>query len=209
MDSQLLDFTQKAIAAGVKRTEIASALRKAGWAAPEIEAALAAFAEVEFPVPVPRPKPYLSAREVFVYLVLFAALYTAAYNTGALLFQLINRIFPDVAQPGYLAFSAGRVRWNISSIIVAFPLFFFTFRAVTRAIAIDPTKRESRPRKWLTYLTLFITGLWLAGDVMTLLYNVLGGELTVRFILKVVVVAVIAGGIFGFFLADMRREEKV
>lgn len=209
MDSQLLDFTKKALAAGSKRPEIAAALRRAGWAEPDVNAALGAFAEVDFPLPVPRPKPYLSAREVFVYLVLFAALYAAAYNLGALIFQLIDHRFPDLARAGYLRdFSPARMRWNISAMIVAFPLFFVTFRRVTRSIAKDPTKRNSRPRKWLTYLTLFVTGLWLAGDGMALIYNALGGELTIRFLLKAAVVALIAGSIFSFFLADMRQEER-
>ena len=48
----------------------------------------------------------------------------------------------------------------------------------------------------------------LAGDTITLVYNALGGELTVRFILKVLVVAVLAGGTFAYFLLDMRKEEK-
>lgn len=81
-------------------------------------------------------------------------------------------------------------------------------RSVTRTIARDPTKRASRPRKWLTYLTLFVAGVALVGDLVVLVYNVLGGELTVRFILKVLTVAVIGGGIFTFFLSDMRKEER-
>jgi hypothetical protein len=209
MNTQLVEFTQKALSLGIGRPEIAGALRRAGWAEPDIAAALASFAETDFAVPVPRPKPYLSAREVFVYLVLFVALWAAAYNLGALAFELIDRYFPDPLQTQ--AFGKvwnDRVRWNLSAIIVAAPLFFLTFYTVTRAIDRDPTKRGSRPRKWLTYLTLFIAGVWLTGDVITLVYNVLGGELTIRFILKVVTVAVIAGGIFGFFLSDMRHEER-
>ena len=209
MDTQLLDFTQKALSAGIGRPEIVDALRRAGWSDPDIAAALRSFAEVDFPVPVPRPKPYLSAREVFVYLVLFAALYAAAFNLGALAFELINRSFPDPLQSEYWARSSDdRVRWYISAMIVAFPLFIFTFHSVTRAIDKDPTKRASRPRKWLTYLTLFVAGVSLAGDVMVLVYNLLGGEVTIRFALKVATVAIIAGGTFGFFLSDMRKEER-
>jgi hypothetical protein len=32
--------------------------------------------------------------------------------------------------------------------------------------------------------------------------------LTIRFVLKVLVAAVIAGAIFGYYLLDLRREEK-
>jgi hypothetical protein len=48
----------------------------------------------------------------------------------------------------------------------------------------------------------------LAGDMIVLVYNVLGGESSVRFLLKVLVAAVIAGSIFGYYLWDMRREER-
>ena len=41
----------------------------------------------------------------------------------------------------------------------------------------------------------------------TLVFNVLGGELTTRFLLKVVVVALIAGTAFAWYLRDLRREE--
>lgn len=210
MDSRLLDFTQKALSAGMPRSEIVEALQSGGWAEADIEHALHAFADVKFPIPVPRPVPYLSAREVFVYLVLFVSLYAAAFDLGALLFELINRRFPDPVDNAFLVrFSDERIRWYISGIIIALPLFLFTFRLVTRAIAKDPTKRASRPRKWLTYLTLFVASVSLASDLMVLVYNALGGELTIRFLLKVATVAVIAGGTFLFFLADMRKEERV
>jgi hypothetical protein len=81
MNAELVEFTRRALAAGKERQEISDILRRAGWAEPDIEAALDAFADITFPIPVPRP--YLSAREVFVYLILFAALYAAAFSLGA------------------------------------------------------------------------------------------------------------------------------
>lgn len=209
MDIRLLDFTRRALAAGKRRPEIAEALRKGGWGEAEIVHALGAFADTEFPIPVPRPMPYLSAREVFIYLVLFAALYAAAFDLGALAFELINRSFPDPMDSSFMMrLSDERIRWYIAGLVIAFPLFLLTFRGVTRAVARDPTKRASRPRKWLTYLTLFVASVSLASDLMVLVYNLLGGELTVRFLLKIATVAIIAGGIFLYFLVDMRGEDK-
>ena len=57
------------------------------------------------------------------------------------------------------------------------------------------------------YLTLFIAAGCLIGDMTTLVYQLLGGELTVRFMLKVIVVGAIAGTVFGYYLHDLRREE--
>ena len=54
-------------------------------------------------------------------------------------------------------------------------------------------KRTSKVRRWLTYLTLFASACALIGDVTTLVYNALGGELTIRFVLKVTVDSLPAG----------------
>src|SRR5690606_39375607 len=60
---------------------------------------------------------------------------------------------------------------------------------------------------WLTYLTLFIAASVLVGDLVALVYNVLGGEASLRFVLKVAVVGMIAGAVFGYYLSDLRRDE--
>src|SRR5690606_35207466 len=66
-------FVRDALLQGQSRPAIEAALVAAGWPAEEVREALAAYAEVPFPVPVPRPRPYLSAREAFLYLVMFAS----------------------------------------------------------------------------------------------------------------------------------------
>ena len=60
----------------------------------------------------------------------------------------------------------------------------------------------------MTYLTLFIAAAVLVGDVTSLVYSLLGGELTTRFVLKVSTIAVIAGAVFGYYLRDLRLEEE-
>ena len=99
------------------------------------------------------------------------------------------------------------MRWSVSSLIVAFPVFLYTSWLVGRDLAADPNKRHSKVRRWLTYMTLFIAAGVIVGDAVALVYNLLGGETTTRFLLKVVVVAFIAGTIFWYYLTDLRREE--
>lgn len=206
---ELERFVRKALEKGLSRQEIEAALDGAGWPPEQSRSALAAYADVTFPVPVPKPRPYLSAREAFLYLVLFATLYVAAWNLGSLLFDLINRAFPD---PAANEFAVGRlgdaIRWSASSVIIAFPVFLYVAWYLGRELARRPIKRLSAVRRWLTYLTLFLAAAVLIGDMITLVNNVLGGELSIRFVLKVLVAAVIAGTIFGYYLHDLRREEK-
>src|SRR6185295_7216062 len=61
MTSELAGFVRESLARGIPREQIQDALRRAGWQADEVEAALAEWADSDFPVPVPRRKPYLSA----------------------------------------------------------------------------------------------------------------------------------------------------
>ncbi|HET9358675.1 MAG TPA: DUF5671 domain-containing protein [Vicinamibacterales bacterium] len=208
----LLDFVKDALGRGVPRPQIEEALRKAGWTADQIRGALTAFAEVDFPIPVPRARPYLSAREAFMYLVLFGTLYSSAYSLGSLAFDFINIAFPDPAAGSSFReteeYVRQSIRWSVSMLIVAFPVFMYTSLLTGRAISLDPTKRASKVRRWLTYWTLFIAACALIGDVTTLVYNLLGGELTVRFMLKVIVVALIAGTAFTYYLRDLRQDEE-
>src|SRR3546814_882902 len=100
------------------------------------------------------------------------------------------------------------MRMSVASILIAFPLFLFVARLLGRELARNPAKRQSVVRRWLTYMTLFLAAGVLVGDLIALVYHLLGGELTLRFMLKVLVVGGIAGGIFGFYLQDLRREER-
>ena len=202
-------FVRDALARGETRTSIATALASAGWPPEQVQAALGAWAEVPFAVPVPKPRPYLSPREAFLYLVLFATLYLSAWHLGSLLFDLINAAIPD---PADQRFQAGMrddsMRFSVASLVIAFPIYLFVARLLARELARNPVKRLSAVRRWLTYLTLFLAVTVLVCDLIALVHSLLGGDLTLRFVLKVLVVGAIAGGIFGFYLADLRREVR-
>jgi hypothetical protein len=207
---ELLAFVRDALSRGVSRAQIEDALRRSGWTTDQIRGALTAYADIDFPIPVPRARPYLSAREAFMYLVLFGTLYASAYNLGSLVFDFINLAFPDAAQQsfaGYPQYVRESIRWSISWLIVAFPVFLYVSWLTERDIGRNPVKRASKVRRWLTYLTLFSAACALLADFATLVYNVLGGELTVRFVLKVVTVALVAGTAFVYYLRDLRHDE--
>lgn len=208
VSDELIVFVREALLRGHSRPQVEDALKRAGWNVEQVNGALAAFAAVDFPVPVPRPRPSLSAREAFVYLLLFTTLYIVAFHLGNLLFQFVERAFPDPALPLQDYQVRDAIRFSISSLIVAFPVFIYMSRLVSRETASDATRRTSPIRRWLTYLTLFIAACVLIGDFTSLVYSFLGGELTERFVLKVLTVGLIAGAVFGYYLLDLRLDEK-
>lgn len=205
---ELEHFVREALAQGHSRQQLSDALLAAGWSPDQIRGVLDGWAQGDFPVPVPRPRASLSAREAFLYLVLFSTLYFFAYHLGSLLFELIKYALPDPADEHWQAFQLGAsIRWSVSALLISFPVFAFVARHVGRDVARHPIKRLSPVRRWLTYLTLFIAAIILVGDLTTLVYNLLGGELSARFLLKVLVVGAIAGTVFGYYLWDLRHEE--
>src|SRR5215203_6331132 len=121
----LENFVRTGLQQGLPRSELETAMLSAGWTPDQTRTALGAFADVSFAVPVPKPRPYLSAREAFLYLVLFASLYLSAYHLGSLIFELINRAFPDpTAREAYSAWRDS-MRFAASALIVGFPLFAY------------------------------------------------------------------------------------
>jgi len=206
-DSRAVAFVDAALRQGASRAEINGALADAGWSQEQIADALAHYAEVPFVVPVPRPKAQVSARDAFMYLVMFAMLYVSAYYLGSLLFQFINLAFPDELDRFGPELIGRNIRWAAAALIVAFPLFLFTASRIARDVRTDPTRRTSAVRRWLTYLTLFVAASVIVGDSITLLYNLLSGELTLRFVLKSLVVALIAGAAFGYYLWSLKSDD--
>jgi len=207
--TELEQFVRDALGHGQTRDDVRAVLREAGWRAEDIDTALARYAEVSFPVPVPRPKPYISARDAFYYLVLFMTLYTSAFGLGTLLFGLIEHWLPDPVTSTYAYYDPmGPLRWALASVIIAFPVYMLISLRLHRGYRAEPESRKSLVRLWLTYLTLFVAACTVIGDLISLVSSLLGGELTVRFLLKASVVGGIAASVFGYYLWDLRYEEK-
>lgn len=149
-----------------------------------------------------------SPKDVFLHLLSIVTLYTCAVAFLVLVFQYVNVVFPDPVSPdGYYAASGSyrAIRWSIASLVVFFPVYLLTMRHLEKSYQKNPSKRGLRIRKWLIYFTLFAAALIILGDLVTLIYRFLEGELTVRFILKVLAVLFVAGSVFGYYFWDVRR----
>ena len=206
-DTRLNDFIDAALRAGKSKEEITDVLTGAGWSGEQIADGLKFFADVPFAVPVPRPRLQLSARDAFMYLLMFGTLYVCAFQLGNLLFAFINLAFPDALRQPYEAASAENgIRFATASLIIAFPVFLWLHTKLQREVRRIPARRQSAVRRWLIYLTLLVASGVIVGDSITLVYNLLSGELSTRFVLKVLVVASIAGSAFGYFLWLIRED---
>lgn len=208
--NQLDTFVRAALDRGESRERIAAALGTAGWSAKEVQAALDAFAVTDLGMAVPRPRQYLSAREAFLYLVMFILLGVVAWNFGALLFALIDLAVYDELDGGNFGFWPGEtaIRTSIAGLIVGAPLFAWLALHIRKQRRTNPAMQRSAVRKWLTYITLIIAACTLIGDAIGLVYNFLSGDLSTRLILKLLVIAFIAGGVFLYFIRDAEKGDE-
>lgn len=146
-------------------------------------------------------------RDVFLHLFAMITLYWSSVSFISLLWQYINYFFPDPLSGKYNNQHLGSVRFAVSSLIIVFPLFILVSWQLNRIYKKEQGARDSRFRKWLIYLTLFIASLIIVGDLISIINAFLGGEIQTRFILKALSLLVVAGVIFSYYLDDVRRSE--
>ena len=137
-----------------------------------------------------------SPKDVFMHLLSIVTLYVSVVSFIALLFQYVNVLFPDQLNFYYTS-ALNTIRQSTASLVVVFPVYILVSWLLGRDFAREPGKREIKIRKWLLYLTLFIATITIIVDLVTLVYNFLSGELTVRFLLKVMAVLIVAAAVFG------------
>lgn len=155
------------------------------------------------------PEQRVSPKDVFLHLLAILTLYASAGSFLALVFQYINVLFPDPldGRGEYVIQSAYQtIRWAISSLIIIFPVYIGTSWYLNKSYITTPEKRTLKIRKWLIYFTLFVASLIIIGDLVAVIYNLLGGELTARFFLKVLTIFFTAGSVFYYYLWDLRRH---
>jgi hypothetical protein len=152
--------------------------------------------------------PKSSPRDVFMYLLVILMLYTSVCALFSLVFHYIDMLFPDRLDllPYTYQRPSDSIRFSVATLCVVFPVYVWGSRFLARDLAANPAKRDARIRKWLLYLTLFLAGLLIICDLVSLIYNFLGGELTTRFLLKVLSILVVAAAVFRFYLYELHRD---
>jgi hypothetical protein len=147
-----------------------------------------------------------SPKDFFLHLLAMIALYTSAISFATVVWQYINIGIPDPLEQ-YFSVDAARssIRNSLSILIIFFPTYIATSLALHKSYLKDTSKRNLWVRKWLTYFTLFVAAVIILIDLVSLINTFLGGELTLRFFLKVLTVLFVAGSIGGYYIWDLKK----
>jgi len=207
--ADLQPFIDAAKERGATDEFLASALTSRGWPVRDVYAALTDWWERTTGLALPeRRSSAENSRDAFLYLLAFSMLATWAGALGSLWFRLIEHWLPDAVVTPYFYSFRENVTWQMSSILVALPIYLFVMRMLVRESAANPERIDSGVRKWLTYIALLLAATGVVRDLVYFVDYLLKGEITLRFVLKCVVVLAICGGIFWYCLDFLRGRVR-
>ncbi len=156
----------------------------------------------------------LAPKNFFLQIGILLSLYVSTIALLVFLFAATNSLFPEDVITYYpdemLGYNESvnisqNIRFAISVLFISFPLFLILGRVYRRFVLENSEIKDNKLRKWIIYLTLFVTGLTMAVDGIILINTFLSGEtLGVNFLLKILSVFVITFTVFVFCLKDLK-----
>ncbi len=149
-------------------------------------------------------KPKTTPKDFFLWAGAMVSLYWSVVAFIFLIFEYINFAMPNALSYYPSDPYQSSIPYDMASIIVLFPIYLAVMWVIRRDITKDSSRNEVWVRRWALLFTLFIAGVTAAVDLIILLTTFLSGEeLTLAFLLKVLVVLLVAAAVFMHFIADL------
>lgn len=146
-------------------------------------------------------------RNVIMQIGAMIALYISITSAIIILFAVINKLLPSPADSFWELERAGdSIRYGIALLLVFFPTFVVLTRYVQKFRRIENSAIYTSPIRWLIYLSLLVGGFVILGTLVSTIYNFLNGDITVRFILKALIIVFLLSLACYYFIRDVRGE---
>ncbi len=217
VSKELHSYVEKLRQSGTNDETIKQNLLTAGWQENDIDLALNTPPP---PPPIPPSRDQSISAEsnihsapsmwdAFEHILLFISLYVLATAIAFILHYFIDHWFPAVDDTArYIARGFGKTMLRVynASVIVSYPLFVFFFWRITKRTMEFPPLRGLRSRKFLIYLTLVVTFLIMISYIIYTIFSFLEGNITLNFVLHLIVTLTVAGSVFGYYLQQVRED---
>ena len=137
------------------------------------------------------------------------AVYVSIVSVLILIFSITNLQFPDDASYYWEDNGARQaIRTSIAMLLVFFPAFLIFTRLSNQDRRKHLHGEYNTIAKWMVYLSILGGILILLGDLVTLINYFLNGEITVRFIIKVITLFSVIGLALGYYVLDVKGYFK-
>ncbi|MDF2529745.1 MAG: hypothetical protein K0Q57_625 [Gammaproteobacteria bacterium] len=132
-------------------------------------------------------------KTLFLQLFSIVTLYISFSTMLTLLFTFINLQWGKI---GYLT-SIWGMQMQLSTLLIAFAAYAWSCFRIRKA---------AQPiRKFFVYLTLFLLGLLILGDAISVIYYFLSGGITLAFVLKALTLFALSTGVIYFYFIDGKQ----
>src|SRR5690606_10502158 len=95
----------------------------------------------------------MSPKDFFLQLGSLIALYVGFATLVTLIFRIIDTRFPDALN----YFPTPSISWQVASLLVLTPVYLLLMWLISKTYLENSNKKNLGIRKWLTFLTLFIS----------------------------------------------------
>ncbi len=116
-----------------------------------------------------------NAQDILLNVGSFIALYTLLASLLNLLFSIIDTVYPRIVY-GYNYAGSTSISWPVSILVVFFPIFILMMYFLERQYRTYPERQGSVAHQGFAYITLFLSGAVIAGDLITIIYYFIDGR---------------------------------
>lgn len=154
----------------------------------------------------------LNARFFFLCLGVLITLITSVTAFLNLVFETLNKRFPDVLnssyQYGYSTYQYEGIRAALATLIIFFPVFLIVSYFWRKFTEGEMGRVDEIIRKWVIYIILFLSSVVAVIDLVALVRYFISGEITTRFILKVITVLIVVSLVSVYYVFSLKSIKK-
>ncbi len=144
----------------------------------------------------------------FLSLGVMVTLITSVIAGLSLFFETLSHKMPDVLNSyyeyGYSSYTYESMRTMIAILLIFFPIFLILSYFWWKYIKKGFESKNEKLFKWIMYIILFLASLVIVIDLVILVNYFVAGEITNRFIYKVLGTALIAGMIWVYYYLSLK-----
>lgn len=149
----------------------------------------------------------------FLSLGVLISLITSVTSFLNLAFATLDKRFPDVLnatyQYGYNTYDYETIRTSLATLIIFFPVFLLISYFWNKFAKMQIGHIDEMVKKWLIYIILFLSSLVVIVDLVTLVRYFVSGEITSRFIYKVLITLVVALFVGVYYVFELINRKKI
>ncbi|MFA7285735.1 MAG: DUF5671 domain-containing protein [Candidatus Paceibacterota bacterium] len=149
----------------------------------------------------------------FLSLGVLISLITSVVSFLNLAFSTLDKRFPDVLNAtygyGYNTYDYESIRTSLATLIIFFPVFLLISYFWNKFAKHKMHHVDELVKKWMIYIILFLSSLVVVIDLVTLVRYFVSGEITNRFIYKVLITLVIALFVGVYYVFELTNRKKV